>query len=38
MKTEISIPRWVYSALKWAILIEASVATALLIDWWWGLV
>ena len=28
---------WAIKALTAAILIEASVATALLIDWWWGL-
>ena len=28
---------WAIKVLAAAILIEASVATALLIDWWWGL-
>ena len=37
MKTEIYIPRLVYSTVKWVLLIQASAATALLIDWWWGL-
>ncbi len=29
------IPTWAFSVLKWVLLLEASVATALLIDWWW---
>lgn len=37
MKTEINIPRWVYSTVKWVLLLEASAATALIIDLWWGL-
>lgn len=31
----LNIPRWVYTTVKWVVLIQASVATALLIDWWW---
>ena len=31
------LPRWVYTTVKWVLLLEASAATALLIDWWWGL-
>ena len=37
MKTEIYIPGWFLTAVKWVLLLEARAATALMIDLWWGL-